>query len=301
MQMFKCDLQVYTQVQHCACILHLQRNIQTYFKTKHISYLVGKAACAFGLPEFYTLFNKIKLMNTSCAEYLIGIGFEHWARAHFSGNRYNIMTSNVAESWNSVLREAREYPILPLVEFIRSKLMNLFSERRGESSNQINRFSPRVVVIVAANFEQSGGMLAKKINNLEYEVKDKEGGSFHVNLRNKQCSCNVFQTLMIPCSHAISASIYGKVRVETLVSDVYSMDSLAAAYKGDIFPVSKIDSSPNLETDTTGFEVLLPATRRPPGRPRKSRILSTGEIRVGITVILLIHYWTIGLTFHYHS
>lgn len=107
-------------------------------------------------------------------------------------------------------------------------------------------------------------------------MKDKEGGSFHVNLGNKHCSCNVFQTLMIPCSHDISASINGKVRVESLVSEVYSLDSLAAVYKGDIFPVSKINSSQNHESDTVGFKVLPPATRRPPGRPRKSRILSTG-------------------------
>lgn len=84
---------------------------------------MGKAARAFKRSEFYTIFNEIKMINASCAEYLIGIGFEHWARAHFTGNRYNIMTSNVAETWNSVLREAREYPIMALLEHIRAKLM----------------------------------------------------------------------------------------------------------------------------------------------------------------------------------
>lgn len=33
------------------------------------------------------------------------------------------MTCNIAENWNSVLREAREYPIMALVEYIRLKLM----------------------------------------------------------------------------------------------------------------------------------------------------------------------------------
>lgn len=276
------DVQVYPEAQHCACILHLKRNIRTYFKNKHLSYLVGKAARAYRLPEFYAVFNEIKMINASCAEYLIDIGFKHWTRVHFTGNRYDVMTSNIAESWNSVLREAREYPIMALVEYIRSKLMTWFSERRNVTDNGSGRFTPRVLEIVAGNFEQSGGMLATKINSLEYEVQDKEGASFHVNLSTNSCTCNVFQTLLIPCPHAISAAIKAKVRVETLVSEVYSLECLASAYKDDIFPISKINTEQNQQSGAGDLDILPPATKRPPGRPRKSRILSTGEIRVSM-------------------
>ena len=136
--------------------------------------------------------------------------------------------------------------------------------------------------IVAGNFEQSGGMLATKINSLEYEVQDKEGASFHVNLSTNSCTCNVFQTLLIPCPHAISAAIKAKVRVETLVSEVYSLECLASAYKDDIFPISKINTEQNQQSGAGDLDILPPATKRPPGRPRKSRILSTGEIRVSM-------------------
>lgn len=149
-------MQVYPQAQHCACIVHLKCNIRTYFRNKHLSYLVGKAARVYRLPEFYSLFNEIELMNASYAEYLKGIGFEHRARVHFTGNRYNVMTSNIAESWNSVLLEAREYPIMALVEYIRSKLMNWFSEKRTLTDNGGGRLTPLVVEIVAGNFDQSG-------------------------------------------------------------------------------------------------------------------------------------------------
>ncbi|KAL0740981.1 hypothetical protein Bca4012_082494 [Brassica carinata] len=271
---------IYPQTQHCACILHLKRNIRTYFKNKHLSYIVGKAARVYRLPEFYSLFNQIEVMNASYAEYLRGIGFEHWARVHFTGNRYNVMTSNIAESWNSVLREAREYPIMGLVEYIRSKLMNWFSERRTITNNGGGRLTPRVVEVVAGNFEQSGGLLASKINGLEYQVRDKDGELFHVNLSTKRCSCNVFQTLLIPCPHAISAAIKAKVKVETLVSEVYSLECLVAAYKDDIYPVSKINTEEYQEDGAVDLEILPPATKRLPGRPRKSMILSTGEIKM---------------------
>ncbi|KAL0701784.1 hypothetical protein Bca4012_057906 [Brassica carinata] len=147
---------VYPKGRHCACILHLKRNVRTYFKDKHLGYLVGKAARAYKLSEFYTTFNEIKRVNASCADYLIGIGFTHWARSHFQGNRYNIMTSNVAETWNSVLREAREYPILSLVEYIRAKLMTWFATRRDINPERSNFLTPRVQEIVTSNFERSG-------------------------------------------------------------------------------------------------------------------------------------------------
>lgn len=222
------------------------------------------------------------MLNPSCADYLTGIGLAHWTRAHFSGNRYNIMTSNVAESWNSVLREARAFPILPLIEFIRTKLMNWFAERRNVLNHKSYRISPRIMEIVEANFEQSGGLLVTNINTLEFEVKDKSGTSFHVNLANKSCTCIAFQKLMIPCPHAIAAAIRKKISVESLVSDVYSLNTLTAAYTHAIFPISE----PGVVTDASsvgevaGIEIFPPATRRPPGRPRKRRILSTGEIRV---------------------
>ncbi|CAN7105826.1 unnamed protein product [Brassica rapa subsp. narinosa] len=279
---YKAISKVYPAEKHCACILHLKRNIQTYFKNKHLSYLVGKAAMAFQLSEFYTTFNEIKNINPTCAEYLLDIGLEHWARAHCSGNRYNLMTSNVAETWNSVLRNAREYPILHLVEYIRSKLMKWYAERHDVTQHPNLRLTPRVTSIVEENFEISGWMLVCQINAGEFDVKDKDGISYHVNLHTKSCSCFSFQTLLIPCPHAIAAAIKEKSSIESLVSDFYTIDTLVAAYAGNILPISS-EVNPSIEGtegESESIQICPPTNRRPPGRPRKSRILSTGEIRM---------------------
>lgn len=244
--------------------------------------MVTKAARAFTRPDFYQTFNEIATLNPACADYLTEIGFEHWTRSHFTGNRYNIMTSNVAESWNAVLREAREYPIVPLVEFIRSKLMCWFSDRRDYATTLTNRLTPRVMELLACNFEVSAGFAVKKINDFEYDVRDKDGTAFHVNLTGRSCSCREFQCLMIPCPHAVAAAVCAKISVESLVSLAYSTMSLAAAYEKNIAPVTGVTKLPDLPTEFEflNLDVAPPATRRPPGRPRKSRILSCGEIRV---------------------
>ena len=253
---------------------------------------MSKAARAFGLTEFYTAFNEIKNINASCAEYLIGIGFEHWARAHFPGNRYNIMTSNVAETWNSVLREAREYPITALVEYIRVKLMNWFAERRNVPQVGNGRLTVRVKEIVEENFQNSGGMLVRRINDVGFEVKDKDGCSYHVNLATKSCSCYSFQKLLIPCSHALASAIKEKVSIESLVSDFYTVENLSLVYGEDILPISNEGNTSGASTEVVGeaVEIFPPSSRRPPGRPRKSRILSTGEIRVTNCTIICFVY-----------
>lgn len=244
--------------------------------------MVGKAARAFRRSEFYTSFNEIKKVNASCGEYLVGIGFQHWSRSMFEGKRYNIMTSNVAETWNSVLREAREYPILSLIEYIREKLMSWFATRRQLRSGGDKSLTPHVDEVVAANFERSGGLWVTLIAEQEYEVRDKEGTTCHVNLTDKTCTCNEFEALLIPCIHAIAAATRHHIRVDSLVGECYRMSTYRAAYSGKINPVVGYERIEVLSSDSSGSQVSLnpPASRRPPGRPRKSRILSRGEFEV---------------------
>ena len=55
---------------------------------------------------------------------------QHWAELYFPGKRYGHYTSNNAESLNAWLLNAPELPIMPMMETIRHKMMELFEERR---------------------------------------------------------------------------------------------------------------------------------------------------------------------------
>ncbi|KAG5594736.1 hypothetical protein H5410_035968 [Solanum commersonii] len=55
---------------------------------------------------------RFKDLVPKAAETLERIGFHTWSRAFCSGNRYNIMTSNIAESVNSMFDVEREFPIV---------------------------------------------------------------------------------------------------------------------------------------------------------------------------------------------
>ncbi|WZZ52813.1 hypothetical protein YC2023_052920 [Brassica napus] len=274
-------VKVYPDAGHCICIVHLKRNIRTNFKGRHLPYLVAKAARSYRLEDFYKTFNETKEMDAGCAKYLLDIGFEHWARSHFPGDRFDIMTSNLAESWNAVLNEAREYSVIRLVDYVRGKLTEWFASRRTSANRNNNALSPRVLGIVTRNFEMTGGYEVTNIADGEFEVRDKKGGSFHVKLANKTCSCFAFQMLCIPCPHAIAAALQSGVLVETLVMEAYNVSMLRGAYQERIVPVGDYSGFPENDAIFNGRRLSPPATRRPPGRPKKHRFFSRGEKLIG--------------------
>ncbi|KAF3505184.1 hypothetical protein F2Q69_00042675 [Brassica cretica] len=115
----------------------------------------------------------------------------------------------------------------------------------------------------------------------QYEVKDKLGCIFHLNLASQTCTCNEFKALKIPCTHAVAAATRHKVRVDTLVSDCYTLTTYRAAYAAIIAPVVEHESVKILSSDDSGSQVSVnpPASRRPTGRLRKTRFLSRGEFQ----------------------
>ena len=62
------------------------------------------------------------------------MAFAQWSRAHFHGNRYNIMTTGGAESMNGALNEARSYPLIVLLDVVQHMMSTWFHKHRQESS-----------------------------------------------------------------------------------------------------------------------------------------------------------------------
>lgn len=277
----KTVVQIYPMAKHCACLLHLQRNVQTIFKKKHLLYLLGKAARAYKIEDFYMHFNEIKVVDIACADYLIRIGIEHWARSQSEGARYNIMTSNLTESLNAALSEAREYPIVPLLGYIRTMMMGWFATRREAAAKNVGAITPKVAEILSKNFSDSTGYAVKVIIDNEFEVVDGNGMYFRVDLDRKTCSCKEYDALAIPCKHAVAAAIHARQSVESKVDVFYSNNYWASAYSGSINPAEQTNvSAYRFGVNGENGHLRPPATRRPPGRPRKARIPSRGEFSV---------------------
>ncbi|XP_022841856.1 uncharacterized protein LOC111365532 [Olea europaea var. sylvestris] len=88
---------------HGACIWHIEKNLIARYSSSNVIFLFKRAALAYRVSEFDQFMTHIRTIRPSMASYLERAGISTWSRAHFVGNRYNVMTNNIAESLNSVL------------------------------------------------------------------------------------------------------------------------------------------------------------------------------------------------------
>ncbi|KAH9726740.1 SWIM-type domain-containing protein [Citrus sinensis] len=79
------------------CTHHLKQNVNAHFKEVDVGALFELAAKAYRPIKFTQYMNVIRSVSLNVHQYLTDAGYEKWARSHFEGRRYGIMTTNIAE------------------------------------------------------------------------------------------------------------------------------------------------------------------------------------------------------------
>jgi hypothetical protein len=118
---------------HAFCLKHLTENFHRKFKNNTLTKLAWQAAWALTESGFDKVMMEIKQVDPNAEAWLHQTNPAFWANAHFAGNRFNHLTSNIAESLNSWILDAREKPAYQMVEDIRKKLMEWMVSRKAEA------------------------------------------------------------------------------------------------------------------------------------------------------------------------
>jgi hypothetical protein len=192
---------------HGYCLKHLEGNFHKEFKNKNLLPFLWKAASATTQPVFDKALEDMASINPKAVPWLLEhAGSEHWAEIYFPGHRYGHLTSNIAESLNSWLLEAREKPILAMFEQIRHKLMGWFDSRRTLEDKTLG-----LLVAKSADYLQSvTNNRARRYRSVPsipgvlYEVQSMETRrNYVVDLAKHSCTCSIWQSSGYPCGHAI--------------------------------------------------------------------------------------------------
>ncbi|XP_021833424.1 uncharacterized protein LOC110773230 [Prunus avium] len=210
--------------QHGICFYHMKGNMKRTCKLKkhdHILMHCEKAAKSYSIAEFDCHFSKIKRKEL-VAQYLEEAGLHKWSRAHMDGRRYNVMTTNIAESINSVLRFARMMPVVHLIGEIINLFVKWFTERRDLALNCTTTLCPNFGEKKLRNkLEDAARMNVVKLNNAQYNVLDGYMDGL-VDLTNNSCSCRKFQLEQLPCKHVVAVCRFLKVNVYSKASRYYT-------------------------------------------------------------------------------
>ncbi|XP_062119009.1 uncharacterized protein LOC133832716 [Humulus lupulus] len=211
-------------------------------------------------------------MDPTIVQYLEGIGFDKWTRANFSGNRYNIMTSNYAKSFNNKFRDARTFPVTTFVEFIHFTIQSWFPGHHHEVEKCTSKLSPLMEKYLEDIAADAKYLKFHILGQLEFHVVDPNGDG-------------MFQIIGIPCDHAVAVAIDRGVNFYSLYSPFYTTKMLMGSYKETIYPTGNEDEW-IVPKDIKNMEVGVPVEKPPIGRPKKRKVgrkktkccPSTGEV-----------------------
>ncbi|KHG15900.1 ilvD [Gossypium arboreum] len=114
------------------CVRHLYANFKKAgFRTKELKDLLWKAARESTTKEFEDAIDELRKTNQHTYDWLKEKNLTHWSRSHFSIRGHSdMLVSNLSESFNKMILEARGKPILTMMEIIRIKIMLLIVKKK---------------------------------------------------------------------------------------------------------------------------------------------------------------------------
>ncbi|VFQ89939.1 unnamed protein product [Cuscuta campestris] len=210
---------------------------------KGLDTLFEKLANAYTKRSFKRLYGDLKARYPAAGNYIDNIPKKRLVRAYFEINRYQIMTTNGAESINSVLREDRELPIVALLKAVQ----NMTSRWRGKRQQELRSLdasnppvTPAVEAEMRKRFSTALRLECHQLNQYEFEIKGVHSDHV-VNLSNKTCTCQVFDKDKIPCVHALACSERTGIDCYSLCSKLYTKEYMYIAYAETIYLVPHED------------------------------------------------------------
>ncbi|XP_008801985.1 uncharacterized protein LOC103715957 [Phoenix dactylifera] len=266
---------------HSYCFRHVKDNFKNQVlvhycasERKMLLDLLNAAAYTPRLNVFHKLISKLTLDAPGSRTFLLHANPKHWANAVFPGPRWGIMTSNVAECFNSWILEARHLPVPQLVDHIRLQIMTLMHERRNRGYNIQTNLCPDVEKVLHRNAEDGRRLSVFTSNIMIYDVKD-TNYSCEVDLQNNKCSCGEWRIFRIPCKHACACIEKAGRSLYHFTDNCFKTEMYRATYAEAISPIPDIEE---LYSASDEIHILPPIIKTHPGRPKKKRRPSQGEL-----------------------
>ncbi|GMH03061.1 hypothetical protein Nepgr_004900 [Nepenthes gracilis] len=126
---------------HALCLRQFSETMGKEFKNSRLVHLLWKAAYASTIIAFKERIAEIEEISSEAGKWIQQFPPSQWALVYFDGQRYGHLSSNIDE-FNQWILEARELPIIQVIEKIHNKLIAEFEERRSESRSWSSVLAP---------------------------------------------------------------------------------------------------------------------------------------------------------------
>ncbi|TYK14543.1 uncharacterized protein E5676_scaffold552G00250 [Cucumis melo var. makuwa] len=143
------------------------------------------------------------LTASTIDDYLSKVSFEKWARAYCTRKIYQMMTTNILENLNVILKEFRDLHVAALLDSIRQILQNWFYDWRKVACCMRIVLTSWAEGELRIQHQNSRSFTVNAINDVEFQVIDGRK-QFIVRLDYKSCTYHVWDLDEIPCAHALA-------------------------------------------------------------------------------------------------
>jgi hypothetical protein len=235
----------YAPLHHRWCTRHLAENLLRKDGTKDNFPLFEEVARMLEVSAFE---EKLELLKTATnaegRRWIQGLlrEREKWTRAYDVGGwRYEFQTSNMAESFNSVLKGIRAMPVNAIVSFTFYRLVAWFNERHAHAlalQSKNERWAPKPKQHLDKAKERARTHEVHCFDHIigKYEVTERGGTTadgeprpsrrYIVVLSDFSCTCGRTRQYHSPCSHYVAASQHRNFNYETKMPGELSVASL---------------------------------------------------------------------------
>ena len=164
---------------------------------------------------------ELKDLDVKAWEYLADINPAQWSKSHFSSRvLYDCLANNLNESFNAMILETRDKPILAMLEWIRVRLMTKQYKKMKGIAKYTGNVCPNIQDKLKKLKHESRPFSATPAGSFMYEVDN--GLERHVvDLVRKACSCKIWDLTRLPCKHGISVIFKNLEKVEDYVHPCY--------------------------------------------------------------------------------
>ncbi|KAH9655138.1 SWIM-type domain-containing protein [Citrus sinensis] len=236
-------LKVFRSAAHGVCFYHVKGNVKSKFKMSKALWdefepAFINAAKTYGHEEFKKQLEGLWQLHAGAADYLENnVGTCNWAR-------------KTLQQW--------------------------FYDRKITAESMSTRLTTWADEIVSDRRTLAERMTVRPVAQYRFHVL---GGGIKegiVDIREKTCSCRVFQLDQLVCAHAIAACITVRVDYISLCSEFYTQESLVTAYAQPVEPVGDM-ADWEVPEEIRAMKVNPPIEAPLPGRRPELRIPSVGE------------------------
>ncbi|KAL0340433.1 UNVERIFIED_CONTAM: hypothetical protein Sradi_4560100 [Sesamum radiatum] len=252
---------------HRYCLRHLCSNINNSYNNAQLKDLCWRAGSEYQIRKFNRTMDEIRNTKIEAYLYLDQIEKEKWTASYDGGWRHGIMTTNMFECINGVLKGVRRLPVTAIVELTFDRSVYYFQERRAKCSTMLNNNqlwtdyayklfkrwstkSEKHVVTRFNQFEQSASVITKRYHG--------QGGKTHfVKIATRECSCGKWSQIGIPCSHAQKVCVVHGLNVASMVKQCYDLRLYRMTYSKSFQALM-----PEEYWDTPEFELVHDTTLR---------------------------------------